>query len=503
MLKSPRAYGMLIVSEYIFPLQERGTEMKRFAALTLAVLLLVASLTGCGGAAESFEDQVRSGNYSKAIEIYNKSFSGNSEAENTAKDFLRDFLDESWEAYVNGTIADQEFVNRYTTVEKVNGVVWAVTSLAAVHEQYLYVKSSKESYQSAVKYASEGDLPAAIGAYSRVVEEDLENFAKAQEELAAVTETYQDQIIANARQLKDAGNFDEAVTCVQQAEIVVGSTPKLEDCLSELYTQKYTTAIDDAADAGDDVAVIRTYVEAMANAYVVVSPDMTGKYSASVTRFLKDADDRAEDAFGGAKKDYSAAIRILQEAASQVSFDGELIAQLEQKIAYYQEYVPVPLTSLEYTQKARYIQVGDLFGDTDISKDVNGKLYDENTVILPTGGSLNTEVAASDNEAYVLYNLNFAYSTLKATVYRPYGSLSYNGDWGDGAYVKIYGDDVLLYESPRVTGNTYSSFDIELDITGVRNLKIVVRGVWTESTGWVGMYNRNPEICLAEVTLQK
>lgn len=93
--------------------------------------------------------------------------------------------------------------------------------------------------------------------------------------------------------------------------------------------------------------------------------------------------------------------------------------------------------------------------------------------------------------------------TLTGTIYRPYSSLSFTGEWNNGPTVKIYGDDVLLYEAPRITGTTYDPINFEIDVTGVRNLKIVMRGTWRESTGWIGLYNYNPAACMAEVTLQK
>ena len=382
--------------------------MRKIFSMMLIVVILAATITGCGSSTDSFEEQVESGNYRKAIEIYNENIAGNSESENTAKSFLQDFLDKSWTDYVDGTIPDQEFVNRYTTIEKINDEIWVLYSLDQVYQQYLYIKESKENYSKAVEYTNEGNLVAAISAFSYVVSEDIENYNNAQDKLTEVVETYQEQIIANAKQLAEEDNFEEAVACINEAEYVVGYTTELESCLSDLYTQKCADSIDIAFNSGDYVTVIREYSDARYNSYIVISSDMTSKYSSSVTNYYDDVNKRAEEAFG-ANKDYSAAIRILQTAIAEVDTDENLISDLEQRIEYYQEYIPVYLTSLEYTQKARYISVGGAYGND--SKDVNGVQYDANTVIYPTGGSLNSEVASYDDEAYVLYNLNLKYST--------------------------------------------------------------------------------------------
>lgn len=475
-------------------------ELKKYVSIMLIVVILVVTITGCGSSMDSFENQVKSGNYSKAVEIYNKNIEGNSESENTAKFFLQGYLDESWENYVDGTITEQEFVNHYTTIEKINDEIEAVYSLDLVYQQYLYIKESKESYSKAVEYNNEGNLEEAIIAFSHVVSEDIENYNNAQDKLAEVIETYQKQIITNAKQLAETDNFEEAIMYIREAEYVVGDTTGLESCLSDLYTQKCADSIDIAFDSGDYVTVIREYADARYNSYIEISSDMTSKYSSSVTNYLNDVSKGAEEAFGN-NKDYSAAIQILQAAIPEVDVDENLISEIEQRIEHYQEYIPIYLTSLEYTQKAIYISVGGAFASN--STDVNGMQYNANTVIYPTGGMFASEIASTEDEADVLYNLNFKYSTLTGTIYRPYSSLSCENEWNVATSVKIYGDDALLYEAPNITKNTYDTIEFEIDVTGVRNLKIVMLGVWAEPTGWVSLYSWNPKVCMAELTLQK
>lgn len=393
---------------------------------------------------------------------------------------------------------DQEFFNRYTTLEKINDATRMIYSLDSVYQQYIYIKASKDNYHSAVEYAAKGNLEGAISNFMYVVPEDVENYDEAQKQLAEAVKSYQKQIIENAKHLAATDSFEDAVACIHEAQYVVGYTTELENCLSDLFIKKYTSSIDSAFNSGDYVTVIREYSNARENSYITISSDMISKYSSSVTKYLDDVCQRAEDAFGDSK-DYSAAIRVLQVAISEVDVDENVISEIEQRINFYQEYVPIYLTSLEYTQKASYISVGRAY-DSD-SKDVNGNQYDNNTVIHPTGGELASQVASTDDDAYVLYNLNFKYSTLAGTIYRPYRSLSSENEWNNATSVKIYGDDVLLYEAPNITKDTYDSIKFQIDITGVRNLKIVMRGVWAESTGWVGMYDRNPKVCMAEVTL--
>ena len=134
---------------------------------------------------------------------------------------------------------------------------------------------------------------------------------------------------------------------------------------------------------------------------------------------------------------------------------------------------------------------------------MNGTQYDRESLIYPIGGDLYGDWASSDDEAYVMYNLNYKYSSLSGIIYRPYRSLSSVNEWKNPTTVKIYGDDVLLYEAPNFTKDTYDTVEFALDVSGVRNLKIVMRGVWSEDAGWIGMYDYYPKVAMAEVFLQK
>lgn len=472
--------------------------MKKEICILLTVITMLTGLAGCGSSADSFENHVKNGDYVKAIEFYQKEFAGNSGSENTAKAFLQNYLEENWSNYVAGNIMEQDFIDAYTTLEKLDGELSLLSNLDKVYQQYTFIKKSKESYAQGIALIDSGNLEEAIEAFSYVLPDDVENYENAQVKQKEAITRYQENVITNAEQLADAGNFEEAVANVRAAEQVVGATTELESCLSDLYTRKYEDSIEKAFGSSDYLTVIRVYTEALTNSYVVISSDVTSKYSSSQTTYLNAVFSKAETAFGD-NKNYTDAIQVLREAISEANGIADLTSELELKMEYYKEYIPVSLISLDYIQKAHYVSVGGAYSNE--SRDVNGTWYDSSTVIYPTGDSLASQQAQSDDEAYVLYNLNYKYSSLSGIIYRPYSSLSSEKEWQVNTVVKIYGDDVLLYEAPNITQETYDPIQFAIDITGVRNLKIVVRGVW--STSSFGMYTRYPKVCLAEVMLQK
>lgn len=451
-------------------------------------------ISGCGSSIDSFEGHIKSGDYSKAVDKYISKIAGNSTSENTVKTFLQEYLDENLSEYSSGNISEQDFDNRYSTVEKVNENIMLLDDIDTIYQRYLNLKESKSSYAEGLELSDAGELDEAIEAFSNVDSEDIENFESAQNKLSEIIQTYQNEIIDNSKQLATNGNFEEAVRCVAEAENVVGKTTELESLISEIYTQKYADSIENAYVSEDYLSVIQYYEEASDNDYVVISEDMTLDYSSSVTNYLNDINERAETAFGD-EKDYSAAIDVLRAAISEVGDDADLLSELEQKRDYYKQYIPIPLTSLEYTQKTDVILIGG--AESEDAKDVNGIQYDASTVIRPEAGKY-----ADVGHGHVIYNLNLEYSSLSGVLYRPYRSLSYSNPDGfeNLAEVKIYGDDVLLYDSPRIDTDVYDSFEISVDVTGVRNLKIEMYGVWT-SNQYYEPYH--PMECLAELMLQK
>ena len=77
--------------------------------ITALVLLLAFALSGCG-AQNSFLSAVKDGNYSKAIELYEKNIVGNSGRELKARDELQSFLD--YYPYTRLKLQTQEMIQR-------------------------------------------------------------------------------------------------------------------------------------------------------------------------------------------------------------------------------------------------------------------------------------------------------------------------------------------------------------------------------------------------------
>lgn len=201
---------------------------------------------------------------------------------------------------------------------------------------------------------------------------------------------------------------------------------------------------------------------------------------------------QAEAAFGR-NHDYQTAIQILQRSG----LTGEAV---DREIQKYQEYAPVLLKSFQPTKTSDYMYVGAA-NEGDYT-DVNGNVYDRETVIRPRSRTSN-DIAKSEQDSYVTYYLYGDYRNFDATLYRTYSSLStIDEDWAQGTVAKIYGDDVLLYEGPQITRDTYEEYTIHIDVTGVRELKIVLLGVGRKEDSFA-LYSYYPLMAIANATIQK
>lgn len=200
----------------------------------------------------------------------------------------------------------------------------------------------------------------------------------------------------------------------------------------------------------------------------------------------------AQNAFGD-DYDYESAIQVIQKSG----VTGE---DVDAEIAKYQEYAPVLLTELTPTKESDYMYVGAAIeGDYT---DVNGNIYDHRTIIRPRSRTSN-DIAKSESDSYVTYYLYGMYRNFDAVLFRTYSSLStLDEDWEQGTVAKIYGDDVLLYEGPSITQDTYEQYSIHLNVTGVRELKIVLMGVGRFGESYA-LYHYYPLLAIANATIQK
>lgn len=314
------------------------------------------------------------------------------------------------------------------------------------------LQASKSSFEAAESFFNDGLYLDAITNYKDVIFEDS-NYNAAQNKMSIAREKVISELTDKVNAFAANKQYNEALSEIQYVVSVIGDLSELSTLEKTLYAKCIDTAISEA------------------NA-----------------------------AFGN-NKDYGTAINIINSAISVVGDDERLISELDR----YNSYIPVYLLDTDYIKKASYLTLSTadywLYGN--LSSDVDGNSYSGN-IIYPTGGTLASQKATSEDDSYISFYLNSAYNNLTGTIYRPYGTLSCKDTWEGSTTIKIYGDGVVLYEAPNITQSTYSPIDFNVNVKGVRELKIVMLGVWTSTEGnWSGQYSRYPKACMANLTLSK
>lgn len=168
----------------------------------------------------------------------------------------------------------------------------------------------------------------------------------------------------------------------------------------------------------------------------------------------------AEAAFVTPATDWEKAIEIINQAQQYFPENEDLKVKEE----YYNKYRPVDLTTLEsYAQSS--VEIDEFTGGR---YDTLGNRYETGFRTL------------QDNPIpYVIFDLNKEFNTFSAVGFVEKSDKGYAGS----VSIKIYGDNELIF-SKKVTSDM-KPFDINLDITGIQDLKIELCGSFN---GWDGMY---------------
>lgn len=418
----------------------------KMTGFVVSIFFITFFLSGCNSNS-AFEKNVINGDYDKAITEYNDNLMGNISKENEARSFFSSYIAENYEKYKSGDLSEdkmQRIIDCYIKIDKEINLL--NEDLENIANEFSSIQISREYYNDAITAMKNENYKMVIEDLKNVDEADTLNYGYAQEMMSSAQERYFSEIIEESQKLISEDNYKKAYECWIEAYDFLQNY--------EGYQKK---------------------CEEIKDAWIVY------------------AINEAKIAFGE-QKDYESAIETLQN----ITFNDK---RIDSEIAYYQEYIPFYLTDLEYAQKASYIKVGTILDV--IATDVNKQVYNKDSIFYPSGGSLLSQTAEADEDSYILYYLDAQYTKLTGVIYRPYISISSTQDWTKETVVKIYGDDVLLYEAPNITKSTYDPINVDIEISGVRELKIIMRGVYTEEGGFPGIFERSPKVCLAEVMIQK
>lgn len=464
--------------------------MKRKILSVVLVCCLFFLLCGCGSVGGVMKS-VKEGNADKANQLYLEKVADDIEKKYDLEESLQTYIEDLYDDLNDGKVSLAEARAAADTIHSLEmeygSYTWKIlTKLDALVQ-------SKTDYENAMSAIAEENYLTAYVLLGNVISEDS-NYSTA---ASKRNEIVNDGMRSLNKEIDNAvaeKNFQKAIDLVNEAISLWGNNEFLAGMLDYLPEQWQISNIEEA----EQLRQAGKYSEAKEKAVECCLAFGLEEYPEEVSAELQRIDGEwwdavvkeAETAFGS-NKDYEAAIRVLQGSGLYGDNVDALIAQ-------YQAYAPILLKEFTPTRESDYMRVGA--PNQEDHTDVNGNVYDKAAVIRPRSRTI-ADIAQSESDSYIVYYLFGEYCSFDAILYRTYASLSIPDEqWPQWTTAKIYGDDVLLYEGPQITSKTYEQYNIHIDVTGVRELKIVLVGVATDG----GIYSSySPLLAIADATIQK
>lgn len=475
---------------------------KNILALLIAVICIITS--GCA-AENRVISLIEKENYAKAQEVYYSTISGDHEKELDLEYSIDAYVSDMLDKYNNGKISYDEAYESIARIEASGLYGYCLDAYMSLQTFY----QSKQAYEIGLANMDAGDYESAMIAFSSV-NAASSCYDSACEKAEEAKTAFLNAVIAQAEDAFDdvdyLRGYENAISCLVDAESKMydlfiymddAAFQLMYDKASEFTSQFTEAAIAEAKDIFSKGENYEGAISLLTDAYNRTYGDDARIY----TELCKYTDAYIENAVAEAQqiydenRDYEAAASYLRNVIGVVGENETLRSEIEK----YASYAPVLLTSLDPIQKGKWLSIG-----TDIKKvytDVSNNVYDSQTVIAPKRSSYRDK---TEDDSYVSYYLNSEYTTLTGVLYRPYDSLSCTSVWQKAPVIKIYGDGILLYEALGIDQNTFDPISLNVNVTGVRELKIVNFGVWNgNDSGNIYFESYHPMVCLAEMYLNK
>lgn len=230
------------------------------------------------------------------------------------------FMDKAETAFEQYTadIVDK-FAQGSLTSEQVNDIVNGLDGIcdfSDVSDSIENITVSKSSYVSAEEYKDKEEYTEAINYYKKVVEEDIENFENAKNNITECEELYSSKVISDA---------DKAISDSEKADGYVTALTMLQSAKKTGYTNdKVDAKIDEVTVAWNEAVCSETLEKAQAassalDAYKIIAKvpmeQCTDEFKTKADEYLEKSVAEVKDSVKKLtdKKDYGAAYTYLQD----------------------------------------------------------------------------------------------------------------------------------------------------------------------------------------------
>ena len=417
--------------------------------LFVCVLLGILIFIGMGlfwwmgrSKSNTFLKMLKEGRAEAAKEYYDDKLVWDAPEVSKAYEASKKEIDNIVSEYYDNTILYDDAVEKLNIYSE-----FYIENVKEAEEKIDTLKASRDAFQNAETAYNEQNYQKVYEEYQKVIIED-ENYEEARSRMAESYNVVYQQIKDTAAQKASEGKLLDAVEYLSEQlmslnaedrETVTEEIQKYKEQYAEQqwesikevedYEQKYTAIFQLEEEIGN-IEVLRKMKEEL-------DADYEDYIIAQVNSMLE-------------TRNLENAMQLIYAAEKHIAGSTE-IQKLKDSI---KDYNPVSILDLEPYAIGRC----DLDEDTE-AKDNMGNIYES------------ALEGYYENEAYNIYDIGGKYNILTGTVCITKGSI---GTRSTG-YIKIYGDDILLWEDTNITANT-KSYDRSVNVSGVTDLKIEMCG---------------------------
>ena len=421
--------------------------MKKITLIVVLSLCLL-QLFGCGGKNEGVESQLNSG-----LEILESAL------ESEIDEFLKPdtVVSKIPQTAINNQLYVDEFLNYIKNGEYIKAVEIYNDELYGNYQLELEASDGvsillEELVKDVLSgKTSENEAEMIMGTVGNVLSEvpvTVEDYDDFREKLYEAVESK--AAFLAGKELEEMGEYIEAIVSFK---VVLKADSNYREA-SAAIERCAGIAKENAVTSAEALAKDGRYIEAIQELYeikevVLNDSEVVSKITVYEKAYISDTVLSAEEVFVTPAEDYSEALDIIN-AALQYFPDSK---DLNEKKAYYQSFMPVNLYDME-----------SLRGSADrynVDQDTYGNDHEKCFLAGYNGGYHSTDIS---------YYLDKSYNTLEVTIY---GRSTENESQIMTA--EIYADGKLLYQNLKIPDNSTPPFTVDFDITGVEELRIVLK----------------------------
>lgn len=195
-----------------------------------AIIVLGVIIFSVLDSLKSFSAEVKRGNYSEAIRLYNEKIKYDTEKLNTEKVEIKQLIDETIEDFNSGKIGYEQAKDILETVLEIK---LYTTDVNKKLEELDAINNSKIAFIKAKEYLISNDYYNAIVSFNDVVENDT-NYTESQNQMNSILKQYKQQIFDEIEKETDS---DKAIKTLEKLSTIAKNDTEVQAKI-EIYKQK-------------------------------------------------------------------------------------------------------------------------------------------------------------------------------------------------------------------------------------------------------------------------